>query len=255
MNRRQFGAAVSSIGLAGVIHNLRVPALALASGTRGSRSRPMGERQFPKNVAGIRIVDSRVAREAAELARESSPPYLFNHAARTYVLGALIGRARGQAFDEELLYLSCILHDLGLTERFAGELPFEIEGAIAAERFLRGRGFAPERAAVVWDGIAMHPLPIAEYKRPEIALVAAGAGADVVGAGLERINEAHRAQVMQAFPRLGFKRAFVATCAAVVARYPGGAGRTFMRDIGERAVPGYHPGNICDAIERAPFAE
>ncbi len=92
MNRRQFGAAVSSIGLAGVIHNLRVPALALASGTRGSRSRPMGERQFPKNVAGIRIVDSRIAREAAELARESSPPYLFNHAARTYACAITIVR-------------------------------------------------------------------------------------------------------------------------------------------------------------------
>ncbi len=215
----------------------------------------MGERQVPTHVAGIRIVDSRIAREAAELARESSPPYLFNHAARTYVLGALIGRARGQSFDEELLYLGCVLHDLGLTERFASEMPFEIEGAIAAERFLRGRGLAPERAAVVWDGIAMHPLPIADHKRPEIALVAAGAGADVVGADLERISEAQRAEVMQAFPRLGFKRAFVATCAAVVARHPGGAGRTFMRDIGERAVPGYHPGNICDAIERAPFAE
>src|SRR6266566_967192 len=99
MNRRQFGAAVAGAGFAGVIRGVGVPMQPLTFGTREPRSRPMGERQFPKNVAGIRIVDSRIAREAAELARESSPPYLFNHAARTYVLGALIGRARAQSFD------------------------------------------------------------------------------------------------------------------------------------------------------------
>jgi len=60
---------------------------------------------------------------------------------------------------------------------------------------------------------------------------------------------------VQAFPRLGFKKAFVESCSDVVRRYPRGAGRTFMRDIGERHVRGFQPPNICDAIERAPFTE
>lgn len=38
---------------------------------------------LPKSVAGIRLVDSPVAKAAVELAREVSPPYLFNHAMRT----------------------------------------------------------------------------------------------------------------------------------------------------------------------------
>lgn len=108
---------------------------------------------------------------------------------------------------------------------------------------------------MVWDAIAMHPLVLAEFKRPEIALVAAGAGADVVGAGLGAVAAEDRAAVVRAFPRLGFKHAFVATCAGVAARYPRGATRSFMRDIAEREVPGFHPPNICDAIAAAPFEE
>lgn len=209
----------------------------------------------PRSVGGIRMIDTRIAKAAAELARTASPPHLYNHAARTYLFGALIGRTAKMKVDEELLYLAAILHDLGLTEQFMGERAFEIEGAIAAEKFLRQRGLSAARSAVVWDGIAMHPLAIAQYKQPEIALVAAGAAADVVGAGLEGIAAADREAVLQAFPRLGFKSKFVTTCADVVERHPRGAARTFMRDIGERRVPGFQTSNICDAIEQAPFRE
>jgi len=209
----------------------------------------------PRSVGPIRMIDTRIAKAAAELARTASPPYLYNHAARTYLFGALIGRAAKLKFDEELLYLASILHDLGLTEQFMGTRAFEIEGAIAADKFLQQQGLPAAKASVVWDGIAMHPLAISQYKPPEIALVSAGAAADVVGAGLEDVSAADRDAVLQAFPRLGFKSKFVTACADVVRRNPRGAGRTFMRDIGERRVPGFQAPNICDAIEQAPFSE
>ena len=209
----------------------------------------------PRKVAGIPMVDTMIARAANELALSASPPYLYNHAVRTYLFGALIGRAAKLKFDEELLYWACVLHDLGLTTRFMGNRPFEIEGAIAAGNFLRQQGLSVAKAAVVWDGIAMHPLAISQYRKPEIALVGAGAGADVVGAGLEDVTASDRDAVLHAFPRLGFKSEFVATCADVVRQHPAGASRTFMRDIGERNVPGFKPANICDAIEHAPFSE
>jgi hypothetical protein len=209
----------------------------------------------PRKVAGIPMVDTTIAKAANELALSASPPYLYNHAVRTYLFGALIGRAAKLKFDEELLYLACVLHDLGLTTRFMGNRPFEIEGAIAAGNFLRQQGLSVAKAAVVWDGIAMHPLAISQYRRPEIALVGAGAGADVVGAGMEDVTASDRDAVLHAFPRLGFKSEFVATCADVVRQHPAGASRTFMRDIGERDVPGFKPANICDAIEHAPFIE
>src|SRR5215203_5589992 len=203
---------------------------------------------LPASVAGVRLIDSPVARDAVALAQAVSPPFLFNHAARTYLFGALIGRSRGgrhARYDAEALYLACLLHDLGLTERFAGPRPFELQGADAAARLLAEHAYPPERAALVWDGIAMHALALADYRGPEIALVSAGAGADVAGQELEGLAAADVAAVLHAFPRLDFKRAFVATCAGIVGRHPGGASRGFMRDIGERAVPGFAPRNIC----------
>jgi HD domain len=209
----------------------------------------------PKTVAGIALVDSKMARLAAELARDTSPEYLFNHAARTFLFGALIGNANKLQFDSEVLYLACILHDLGLTDRFAGPLPFEIQGAQAARAFLTDNGLPNDQANMVWDGIAMHPFAMASFKQPEIALVSAGAGADVVGSDLEKIPESATAAVVHAFPRLDFKHAFVKTCAGIVRQFPRGASRSFMRDIGERNVEQFHPTNICDLIGQAPFTE
>ncbi len=83
---------------------------------------------FGKAIAGIPLADSAMCRRTTELAQECYEPYLFNHAMRTYLFGALVGRSQKMDFDMELLYLACILHDIGLTTRFMRERPFEIEG-------------------------------------------------------------------------------------------------------------------------------
>jgi hypothetical protein len=243
MKRRKFALGMNAVAFGSLLVNGGI-VRARAAGNAG-----------PRKIAGIPIVDTKIAKAANALAQSASAPHLYNHAVRTYLFGALIGRTAKLKVDEELLYLACVLHDLGLTQHFTGARPFEIEGAIAAAKFLRQQGLSVTRAEVVWDGIAMHPLAISQYKQAEIALVGAGAGADVVGAGLDDVTAADRDAVLHAFPRLAFKSAFVATCADVVKQHPAGAARTFMRDIGERNVPGFNPANICDAIEHAPFSE
>jgi hypothetical protein len=210
---------------------------------------------LPSSVAGVRIVDSGIAKAATELSQSVSAPYLFNHALRTFLLGSLTGRARGMKFDEELLYLACILHDLGLTEPFAGELPFEIQGAQAALRFLQDRKYATEKAEIVWDGIAMHPLRIGQFKRPEIALVGEGAGADVLGPNPSEIGKDSLGEILTAFPRLRFKKAFLDTCGDVARRHPAATSQTFMRDVRDRYAPDFHPANFCDRVANSPYSE
>jgi hypothetical protein len=210
---------------------------------------------LPKAVAGIAMVDSKIATEATKLAQEASPPFLFNHAVRTFLFGALMGKASGLKVDHELLYIACVLHDIGLTEQFMGDLPFEIEGAQAACRFLEAHGLAKDKSAIVWDGIAMHASAIGQFKQPEIALVGAGAAADVVGPDCSAIKKADVDEVVRAFPRLKFKGEFVRVCTDVVRQHQRGAIRGFMRDIGDRYVPDFRPRNICDAINEAPFEE
>jgi hypothetical protein len=210
---------------------------------------------WPSAVAGIRLVDSKIARQANELSRSASTPCLFNHCVRTFLWGSLTGRANGQRFDEELLYLACLLHDLGLTDRYQGEAPFEIQGAEAARRLLKESGLSEERAEIVWDGIAMHTLAISEFKRPEIALVGAGAGVDVLGADPGQIDDAIRDEILKTFPRLGFKQAFVRTCADVVRKHPIAASQGFMHDVRDRYLPEFHSRNFCDRIAQAPYLE
>jgi hypothetical protein len=210
---------------------------------------------FPSVVAGVRLIDSKIARLATGLTRSVSPPYLFNHAMRTFLFGSLVGRALGQKFDEEIFYLASLLHDLGLTERFQGDPPFEIQGAEAAKHFLEEHAYAKDKVGIVWDGIAMHTSAIGQHKQPEIALVGAGAAADVVEPDFSQIKKSDVDEIVKAFPRLKFKDAFLKTCADVVRKHPGGASSSFMRDVRERYVPEFHFVNFCDRIAKAPFSE
>jgi hypothetical protein len=116
-------------------------------------------------------------------ARGATPPAIFNHGMRTYPYGRFgeqQGVAPGRDYDDELLFLGCLLHDIGLGERGNGDQRFELDGVDLAARWLGEQGVAPDRVEVVWDAIALHlSFEIASRKRPEIALVTAGAGYDL----------------------------------------------------------------------------
>src|SRR3954470_13492786 len=139
---------------------------------------------IPQEVAGVKLPDSTLAREATDFTRALSAPVVFNHVMRTYLFGELLGRAKGLEFDSELFYLGALLHDLGLTERFMGQQRFELDGADAAAEFLKDKGVPQKSVEVVWDAVALSTSRgIVARKRPEIALVNAGAVADVIGFG------------------------------------------------------------------------
>ena len=91
---------------------------------------------LPTEVAGVKLPDSKLAREATDYVRGLSAPVVFNHVLRTYLFGELLGRAKKLNFDSELFYLGAVLHDLGQTERFMGKQRFEVDGADAAAAFL-----------------------------------------------------------------------------------------------------------------------
>ena len=116
---------------------------------------------WPSSVAGVALPDSKIARQATDLARTVSPPYLFNHCVRTFLWGSLAGRAMGKNFDEEMLYLACILHDLGLTDRYRGDSPFEIQGAKRLDIFSRTTDFRNNRRRLSGTESRCTPLRLA----------------------------------------------------------------------------------------------
>ena len=85
------------------------------------------------DLEGIRIPDSKLAREIMELVRDTESPLLFHHSSRVYYWGALGGKRRGLRFDPELLYAGAMFHDMGLTDQHSSaDERFEVDGANAA---------------------------------------------------------------------------------------------------------------------------
>src|ERR1700720_43854 len=155
------------------------------------------------DLEGVRILDSRLAREIMELVRSNEPPLLFHHSSRVYYWGALAGRRRGPRFDSELLYAGEMFHDMGLTDRHSSaDERFAVDGAHAARDFLRGHGVAQQDIETVWTAIALHTTPgIPQHMHPVVALVTAGVEMDVLGLAYSEYSEAEREAVVHAHPR------------------------------------------------------
>ncbi|MFB4280536.1 MULTISPECIES: HD domain-containing protein [unclassified Nonomuraea] len=147
-----------------------------------------------------------LTRNATRFARDLEEPAIFNHSMRTYLYGRLIGERQdlrpGRDYDDELLFLACVLHDTGLSEPGDGDQRFDLDGADLAADFLTAEGVPPEKVEVVWDAIALHLSPeIALRKRPEIALVTAGAGFDL-GAAEPALPPGYADEIHAVLPRL-----------------------------------------------------
>lgn len=158
-------------------------------------------------IADIKIPDSKLAIGAAELLREHGNDLLWNHSHRVFLFGVLQGQKAAVKFDPELLYISALFHDLGLTKHYSSaDKRFEVDGANAARSYLQQHGVPDDSIRLVWDAIAFHTtIGIAQYKEPEVALIYSGVGYDVMGENFDSITEEVREKVVSAFPRNNLK--------------------------------------------------
>ena len=205
-------------------------------------------------IGGISAPDSDFTRQASSLVERVHSKALLNHVHRTWWFAEFLGRTRGLKYDREVVYLASLLHDLGLTDAFAADQRFEVDGADAANLFLTANGYPEQKAELVWDAIALHSSAgIADRKQPEIALVYMGAHVDVFGLRLDEITPSLVDDVLALYPRAGFKAAFAEALAEVVRKKPHTALGTGLVDIGHRHVHGFDCANVCDLLEHAPF--
>jgi hypothetical protein len=207
-------------------------------------------------ISRVRIPDSKIAREAAELVRQHESEMLFNHSVRVFLFGAMKGARQNLKFDPELLYVAALFHDLGLADAYHTETKrFEVDGADAAREFLKSHGIPEPEADLVWEAIALHTTPgIPQYMRPEIALTNAGVLMDVVGIGYDEYTPEQRAQVIADFPRGDFKNEFieVQTCSAL--KKPLTTFGTVNFDYIAHRDPTFHKPNACTRIRNTPWS-
>ncbi|HEY6758419.1 MAG TPA: HD domain-containing protein [Baekduia sp.] len=210
----------------------------------------------PTTIAGVRIPDSALARDATQLVGDISTPLLFAHSRRVFLWGSLEGTRRRLEHDPELLYVGSMFHDVGLLEghRSADER-FEVDGANEARRFLESRGLSEEQVMTVWLAIALHTTPgVTDYLQPEVRLVQFGAGYDVVGRNYDHVPAELRDEVLAAHPRTGFKDGIVDAFYDGIKDKPLTAYGTMNSDILEAKDPSYVGPNMC-ALIRGSFAE
>jgi hypothetical protein len=206
--------------------------------------------------AGIKVVDTPMVHDAIELARSSSEPYLFNHVMRSWLFGVLIAEGANPEPDPELLAVSAVLHDLGLTDHYNGQERFEVDGANAARAFMKERGIPAHQVQLVWDAIALHTTrSIAMHKEPEVAMTHSGIAMDVIGARLDLIPQEKVRAILAEFPRLSMKKQFLDRLCSVVRQKPATSYDNVLRDIGSRYVAGYTAPTFADLLEAAPFNE
>jgi hypothetical protein len=207
-------------------------------------------------MAGVRVPDSPLIAEALAYAQDISEPYLFHHAVRSWLFAAKLAQLKQIDCDLEVVAVGTILHDIGLTAAVSGSNRFEVNGAARARSFVKERGFSDRRAALVWDLVALNStVSIALHKEAEVALGTMGIGLDYGGFGIELISSEDMTEILKTFPRLKMKEKFADTCCRLVTAKPETSSDNFLRDFGERFVPGYKRVSTVDLLMNAPFDE
>jgi hypothetical protein len=207
-------------------------------------------------IDGVRIPDSKMARELTQLVRDTETDLLFNHSTRVYFFGALTGKRRGLRFDPELLYVGAMFHDMGLTERYqTSQNRFEVDSANAARDFLRRHGIPEREVEIVWDAISLHTTPgIPEHKKAEVALLTSGVEMDVMGLAYEQFTEAQRSAVVGAYPRgSSFKKDIIGAFYDGMKHRPESTFGTVNDDVLAYCDPNFKRADFCRIISQSPW--
>jgi len=191
---------------------------------------------------GMLVPDSAVARQARELIADVATPFLVNHSVRCYAWAVELARHDELEFDPEILYVSAMLHDIGLVPAYDLGGCYEVDGAIAAEGLARDAGEPQARARAIYDVIALHndeDLP--PHPASEVVLLWDSAGTEVTGDRLTDVRTAIIPELLGAYPRVDFKREFTALVVDQASRKP-------TCPAAEMVGTG-----MLEAIARAPF--
>lgn len=206
-------------------------------------------------VAGVSIPDTDAAVEANTLVADMMNTPLMQHSQRVYVFAELHARRLGLRPNSELLFVSALFHDAGLlTPATDTAQRFEIDGADHARAFLEGRGFSPASADIVWAAIALHTTPAIPVRmEAEIAMLNLGVLTDVIGVGKDALDPGHVNEIVAAFPRGDFKKAFLDSVVEGLRDRPETANGTVNSDILEHFLPDLHRTTTVERVLNAPW--
>lgn len=166
--------------------------------------------------------DSALVRDARSAAVELLSPMLLGHSERAYAWGAALGALEQVNFDRELLYVAALLHDTGLQAPVAGR-DFTLASTDVALKVAGAHGLSEALSSQIADAVCLHHSPgVTLDDGAEAYLMSAGAAVDVFGLRSWEVPDRVRSEVVEAFPRTGFKREFAALWRAEAKAVPHG---------------------------------
>ena len=201
------------------------------------------------DLTALTVPDTPAAMAALEVCQSLSPPFMVTHCARTYWLARILGLQWALDFDDELLYVGGLLHDIALMddypERASEQLCFTIPSAERARRIAAEAGWDERRQDRVAEAITLNPNA---FVRPsqgiEAHLLNAGVMVDAIGLRIWEIHPDTLAALLEREPRLDIKARIVRFIHREADRYPG------CRFHFARRYFGFHR-----RVGKAPYAE
>jgi len=148
---------------------------------------------------------------------------MLNHCERAYLWSAALGELTSAVYDRELLYVSSMLHDLGLMPAFDNHrAPFEDAGGDIGWVFAAGTGWPPDRRTRVREIIVRHMWrEVDPALDVEGHLLCEGTGLDISGRNADTWPTALRTEVLDRFPRLDLVTEFLTAFQDQAERKPG----------------------------------
>lgn len=161
-------------------------------------------------VLSFRMPSTPTVRHVETLVEEVSSEALFRHSLRTYLWAKILAKQDGIVFDDELLYVACLCHDLGLTQHQqrgrGGKACFSHLSAKAARKACKGH-WPDERRDKLSEIITMHiNIHVPPIHGTEAHLLHEGANLDCTGIRFWEIAKSARTEVLRLQPRDGFKQ-------------------------------------------------
>lgn len=168
------------------------------------------------NLADIRIPDSVLSKRAMEEVQDICHPILLYHSYRTYFWSAGFALSEKLKVDSELLFVSSLLHDIGLTEKhhhICSKKCFANHGGDFSKEFSLKNGLKEQQANIIKQAIDMHLNPIVDKKKygNEAYTLSKGAAMDVIGANRFQFSKKFVSEVHRFYSREGFKEDIIST--------------------------------------------
>ena len=182
-------------------------------------------------LADIHVPTTLVAELAAEAAAAWCSRSLMEHNHRAYLWAAARGTDMNLPFDDELLYVAAMFHDIGLVGAFDNAtVSFDEAGGNVAWIFAAGAGWPVERRVRLAEVIVRHMWDSVDPAfDAEGHLLEVGTGLDISGRDPDLWAPELREEVLAAHPRLDLTTEFLACFRDQATRKPDSSAAAAVR--------------------------